>query len=134
MLLEALEAIVHQLLFVRQLYPAELFERQQLYGVAVRRSRHPELNSYIAEVVGSLKASDLATAGARPPGWQASHRGNSKEQPAADSFLSHTCCAGPSCEWHTRQAGAGGPRRVTSAGGAPHRPAQGARSSWDSPT
>lgn len=55
LLCECLEAIVHQLLFVRQLYSPELFERQRLYGVAVRKSRHPELNQYISEVVSSLQ-------------------------------------------------------------------------------
>lgn len=53
--LEFLEAVLHQLLFVRQLYSAELFERQKLYGVAVRKSRHPDLNRYLHEVVSSLK-------------------------------------------------------------------------------
>jgi hypothetical protein len=54
-LLEFLEALVHQILFVRELYSPELFERQRLYGIAVRRSRHPELNSYISEAVAGLK-------------------------------------------------------------------------------
>ena len=59
-LLEAIEAVVHQLLFVRGLYSQELFERQQLYGVAVRKCRHPELCAYIAEVVAGLKVGGAA--------------------------------------------------------------------------
>ena len=54
-LLEFLEAVVHQILFVRELYSPELFERQRLYGIAVRRSRHPELNAYVADAVAGLR-------------------------------------------------------------------------------
>lgn len=54
-LLEFFEALVHQILFVRELYSPELFERQRLYGIAVRHSRHPDLNSYISEAVAGLK-------------------------------------------------------------------------------
>lgn len=55
LLLEFLEALVHQVLFVREVYSPELFERQRLYGIAVRRSRHPDLNAYIADAVAGLK-------------------------------------------------------------------------------
>lgn len=54
-LLEFLEAFIHQVLFVRELYSPELFERQRLYGIAVRRARHPELAAYIADAVGGLR-------------------------------------------------------------------------------
>jgi mitotic spindle assembly checkpoint protein MAD2B len=57
LLLEFLEAFVHQVLCLRHLYSPELFERKRIYGVAVRRSRHPDLNDYIHEVVSSLKVS-----------------------------------------------------------------------------
>lgn len=53
--LEFLEAAVHQILFVRRLYAEELFERRRLYGIAVRKSRHPDLNAYIGEVFASLR-------------------------------------------------------------------------------
>ena len=56
-LLEFLEAFIHQVLFVRELYSPELFERQRLYGIAVRRARHPELAAYIADAVGGLRVS-----------------------------------------------------------------------------
>lgn len=64
-LLEFLEALVHQVLFVRELYAAELFQRQRLYGIAVRRSRHPELNAYISGVVGGLRVGAVRSRGAR---------------------------------------------------------------------
>lgn len=56
-LLEFLEALVHQVLFVRELYSPELFERQRLYGIAVRRARHPELAAYVADAVAGLRVS-----------------------------------------------------------------------------
>ncbi|KAL4436143.1 hypothetical protein ABPG77_005591 [Micractinium sp. CCAP 211/92] len=54
-LLEFLEAFIHQVLFVREIYSPELFERQRLYGIAVRRARHPELAAYIASAVAGLR-------------------------------------------------------------------------------
>lgn len=54
-LLEFLEALVHQVLFVRELYAPELFQRQRLYSIAVRRARHPDLASYIADAVAGLR-------------------------------------------------------------------------------
>ncbi len=56
-LLEFLEAFIHQVLFVREIYSPELFERQRLYGIAVRRARHPELAAYIASAVAGLRVS-----------------------------------------------------------------------------
>lgn len=54
---EFLEAVVHQILFLRRLYDRDIFERERLYGIAVHRSRHPELNAYICEAVAGLKVS-----------------------------------------------------------------------------
>ena len=54
-LLEFLEALVHQVLFVRELYAPELFERKRLYGIAVRRARHPDLATYISDAVAGLR-------------------------------------------------------------------------------
>jgi len=54
-LLEFIECLIHQLLHLRKLYSADLFEKQRLYGIAVHRSRHPELNDYISTVVESLQ-------------------------------------------------------------------------------
>lgn len=55
LLLEFIEVLVHQIVCLRQVYRADVFERQRLYGVAVKRSRHPQLNEYIHEVVAGLK-------------------------------------------------------------------------------
>lgn len=55
LLLEFIEALVHQIVCLREVYRADVFERQRLYGVAVKRSRHPLLNEYIHEVVAGLK-------------------------------------------------------------------------------
>lgn len=52
---EFLEAAVHTALYARNLYAREVFERARLYNVFIRRSRHPQLNAYIATVVGKLK-------------------------------------------------------------------------------
>lgn len=68
-LLEFLEALVHQVLFVRELYAPELFERQRLYGIAVRRSRHPDLNAYIAGAVGGLRVGAGLWGGGRARTW-----------------------------------------------------------------
>jgi hypothetical protein len=59
-LLEFLEAFVHQLLFVRGVYASQLFERRRLYGIAIRRARHPDLCSYVSDVVASLRVSSGA--------------------------------------------------------------------------
>eukprot|EP00903_Cladosiphon_okamuranus_P017527 g16142.t1 len=50
-LVEFLETAVHSLLHARRLYPPDIFERRRKYGVPVWMSRHPELNSYIYEVL-----------------------------------------------------------------------------------
>jgi mitotic spindle assembly checkpoint protein MAD2B len=46
-----------------QVYPPQLFERRKKYDLPVRMSKHPELNSYIAEIVrgahAALKQGDL---------------------------------------------------------------------------
>jgi len=60
-LLEFLEVFVHQVLTVRKLYSADVFERQRLYGIAVKRARHPELVNYIRETILSLKVLTIIT-------------------------------------------------------------------------
>ena len=52
---EYLEAFVHQVLFHRGLYAADLFVRHRLYGIAVRKARHPQLNNYVLLAVESVK-------------------------------------------------------------------------------
>ena len=60
-LLEFTDCLIHQLLHLRKLYSADLFEKQRLYGIAVHRSRHPELNDYISTVVESLQVTQLSS-------------------------------------------------------------------------
>ena len=55
-LLEFLECAIHSVLYVRGIYPAELFERRMYLGVAVWQSRHPEINSYIHRIVKNLRS------------------------------------------------------------------------------
>ncbi|ETW87043.1 hypothetical protein HETIRDRAFT_306773, partial [Heterobasidion irregulare TC 32-1] len=44
---------IHTILYVRQVYPAELFIRRKKYDTPVYQSRHPGLNEYIS---GAIKA------------------------------------------------------------------------------
>ncbi|KAF8216008.1 DNA-binding protein [Mycena galopus ATCC 62051] len=50
---EFIEVAVHQILYVRQIYPADLFVRRKKYDTPVFQSRHPALNDYIS---GAVKA------------------------------------------------------------------------------
>lgn len=56
-ILEFLEVAVHTTLSTRGLYHKEVFERCRAFGVFTRRSRHPELNSYIQSTVSRLRVS-----------------------------------------------------------------------------
>ena len=44
---------IHTILYVRQVYPADLFVRRKKYETPVYQSRHPGLNEYVA---GAIKA------------------------------------------------------------------------------
>ena len=55
MLLGFLEVAVHNLLFVRHVYPREIFERRREYGMAVWMSRHPALNLSISDALEALR-------------------------------------------------------------------------------
>lgn len=50
------EATVHEILHQRGVYSSELFTRHRLYGIMVRKARHPQLNDHIHSVVQSLQA------------------------------------------------------------------------------
>ncbi|KAL1951423.1 hypothetical protein VTO73DRAFT_572 [Trametes versicolor] len=50
---EFIEVAVHTILYVRHVYPADLFVRRRKYDTPVYQSRHPALNEYIA---GAVKA------------------------------------------------------------------------------
>lgn len=56
---------IHTVLYVRRVYPAELFVRRKKYETPVYQSRHPGLNEYIA---GAVKAmSDELVLVSAPP-------------------------------------------------------------------
>ncbi|KZS96077.1 DNA-binding protein [Sistotremastrum niveocremeum HHB9708] len=48
-----IEVAIHNILYVRHLYPADLFVRRKRYEVPVFQARHPDLISYIS---GAMKA------------------------------------------------------------------------------
>lgn len=50
----AVEVAIHTILYVRQVYPPELFVRRRKYDTPVFQSRHPDLNEYIATAVNSI--------------------------------------------------------------------------------
>jgi len=52
---EFLEAATHTLLFIRNVYPPEIFERRRKFNVPVRQSRHKDLNDYISGAVADMK-------------------------------------------------------------------------------
>lgn len=47
------EVAIHTILYVRQIYPPDLFVRRKKYDIPVFQSRHPALNEYIS---GAVKA------------------------------------------------------------------------------
>ena len=51
--LQIVEVAVHTILFVRRLYPVDLFTRKKKWDAPVYQSRHPALNEYIS---GAVKA------------------------------------------------------------------------------
>jgi mitotic spindle assembly checkpoint protein MAD2B len=51
--IEFIEVTIHTILYVRQIYPADLFVRRKKYDTPVFQSRHPALNDYIS---GAVKA------------------------------------------------------------------------------
>ncbi|TFK30884.1 DNA-binding protein [Coprinopsis marcescibilis] len=50
---EFIEVAIHTILYVRQVYPPDLFVRRKKYETPVYQSRHPTLNEYIS---GAVKA------------------------------------------------------------------------------
>ncbi|KAG5724729.1 DNA polymerase zeta processivity subunit [Termitomyces sp. T112] len=50
---EFIEVAIHSILYIRQVYPADLFVRRKKYDTPVFQSRHPALNDYIS---GAVKA------------------------------------------------------------------------------
>ncbi|KAK2461566.1 hypothetical protein APHAL10511_006029 [Amanita phalloides] len=52
---EFIEVAIHTILYVRQVYPADLFVRRKKYNTPVFQSRHPALNEYISGAVKAVK-------------------------------------------------------------------------------
>ncbi|KAJ3530093.1 hypothetical protein NMY22_g8720 [Coprinellus aureogranulatus] len=59
---EFIEIAIHTILYVRQIYPPDLFIRRKKYDTPVFQSRHPALNEYIAGAVKAVE--DEMTQGA----------------------------------------------------------------------
>ncbi|KAF4622925.1 hypothetical protein D9613_002212 [Agrocybe pediades] len=56
---EFIEVAIHTILYVRQIYPAEVFVRRKKFDTPVYQSRHPALNEYISGAVKAV-ADELA--------------------------------------------------------------------------
>ncbi|KAG8953377.1 hypothetical protein FRC03_011785 [Tulasnella sp. 419] len=61
---EFLEVAIHTILYLRGIYPAELFARRRKYDAPVFQARHPGLNEYIAGSVKSI-GQELASGGVK---------------------------------------------------------------------
>ena len=53
LVIEFVEACVHQILYSKGVYIAGVFEKRLKYGTQVFQSRHPDINSYIRKVLGN---------------------------------------------------------------------------------
>ncbi|KAF9540174.1 DNA-binding protein [Agrocybe pediades] len=56
---EFIKVAIHTILYVRQIYPAEVFVRRKKFDTPVYQSRHPALNEYISGAVKAV-ADELA--------------------------------------------------------------------------
>ncbi|KAG0347013.1 MAD2 mitotic arrest deficient-like 2 [Podila humilis] len=52
---EFLEVAIHMILYVRGIYPPELFESTQKYNCPLKTSRHPELIAYIQQIAQAIR-------------------------------------------------------------------------------
>ncbi|KAG0099488.1 MAD2 mitotic arrest deficient-like 2 [Podila epicladia] len=52
---EFLEVAIHMILFVRGIYPPELFESTQKYSCPLKTARHPDLVAYIQQIVQGIR-------------------------------------------------------------------------------
>ena len=53
---EFIEVLIHQILYIRDVYPRSIFEPRKKFGLPLQMSQHPWVNSYIASTLGSLKS------------------------------------------------------------------------------
>ncbi|EDV21985.1 Mitotic spindle assembly checkpoint protein MAD2B [Trichoplax sp. H2] len=54
-LCEFLEVAIHTILYMRDIYPAVIFDKRKKYNVPVQMSCHPQVNEYILSVLHSIK-------------------------------------------------------------------------------
>lgn len=52
---EFLEVCFHAILYIREIYPPEIFHRKRHFGVPVRMSKHPEVNKYISDLIDGIR-------------------------------------------------------------------------------
>jgi len=52
---EFIEVAIHTILYVRQVYPPDIFVRRKKYETPVHQSRHPALNEYISGAVKAVR-------------------------------------------------------------------------------
>lgn len=64
---EFIEVAIHTILYVRQIYPADLFVRRKKYDTPVFQSRHPALNEYISGTVKAVSDELVLVSSSRQP-------------------------------------------------------------------
>jgi hypothetical protein len=52
---EFIEAAIYTALQARGVYPADVFQRQRLYGIQVCKPRHPAIHGYVGSVLQQAK-------------------------------------------------------------------------------
>ena len=52
---EFVEVLVHQIIYLRDIYPASIFETRRKFNLPLHMSQHPWVNEYIRKVVDSLR-------------------------------------------------------------------------------
>lgn len=54
-LCEFVEILIHNVLYVKKIYPEAIYETRRKYGIAVHKSIHPEVNEYIKECLTAIR-------------------------------------------------------------------------------
>ena len=52
---EFVEVLLHQIIYLRDIYPASIFETRRKFNLPLHMSQHPWVNEYIKKVVDSLR-------------------------------------------------------------------------------
>ena len=52
---EFVEVLIHQIIYLRDVYPASIFVSRRKFNLPLHMSQHPWVNEYISKVVDSLK-------------------------------------------------------------------------------